>query len=147
MINLKELDYNALQKLLTDTQKELTERGPRKEMEFDFWCAGTKKRKPYVAKLSLNKAKLQRDFYEMQEKWEDSEYIVEGKYKAKVGDILEKRVGDNGITDILYWCVVTEDGEKEFQIFNAETIDDMVDLFKEYLRGEISMDKLLEELY
>ena len=124
MVNLKELSDEDLKKLLDDVQAELKIRNSKKEFEFEFYCRGTIKRKPYVAKLYLKYNTVQRDFYKMQERWEDYEYIVEGKYKAKIGDVIEKRVGDNGKEDFIYWSVITEDGEEEFQILNMESAEE-----------------------
>jgi len=146
MMDLKNMTIEELEELIAEAGKVLAEkkRSISKEFEFEFSATSDpRKGKPYVARLYWQDGKLQRDFYNLNRQWGKKEITVSGTYKARAGDIIERRSGGSWKNDYRAWYLVTEDGE---QVMVAD-IDSSKDKAKvtEYLRGKISAAELLNE--
>ena len=146
MMNLKEMTIQELEELISGASKVLAKkkRSESKEFEFEFSATSDpRKGKPYVARLYWQDGKLQRDFYDLDRQWGKKEITVSGAYKARAGDIIERRSGGSWKNDYRAWYLVTEDGE---QVTVAD-IDNSKDKAKvtEYLQGKITAEELINK--
>jgi hypothetical protein len=146
MMNLKEMTNRELEELISEANKVLAEKKRYESKEFEFEFSATndpRKGSPYVARLFWQDGKLQRDFYNLNTQWGKKEITVSGTYKAKAGDIIERRNGGSWKNDYRAWYLVTEDGE---QVTVAD-IDSSKDKAKvtEYLQGKITAEELINK--
>ena len=143
--NIKNMSIEELERLITEANRVLAEKKRALTNEFEFEFSATsdpRKGKPYVARLYWQDGKLQRDFYDLNRQWGKKEITVSGTYKARAGDIIERRWGGSWKNDYRAWYLVTEDGE---QITVAD-IDNSKEKARvtEYLRGNTSVTELLK---
>ena len=115
-------------------------------MEFEFSFEATsdpRKGVPYVAKLVYRNGKLEREFYNLNRTWGKNMVTVSGKYKAKSGDIIERRSGASWKNDYRYWFLVTPDG-KQVKVADIDDSEAKVQVI-EYLKGNLKAEDLVEE--
>jgi len=146
MMELKEMTIQELEELISEANKVLAEKKRYESKEFEFEFSATsdpRKGKPYVARLYWQDGKLQRDFYNLNRQWGKKEITVSGTYKAKAGDIIERRWGGSWKNDYRAWYLVTADGE---QITVAD-IDNSKEKARvtEYLQGKITAEELINK--
>jgi len=146
MMNLKEMTIQELEELIAEAGKMLAEKKRYESKEFEFEFSATsdpRKGKPYVARLYWQDGKLQRDFFDLNRQWGKKEITVSGTYKARAGDIIERRWGGSWKNDYRAWYLVTEDGE---QITVAD-IDNSKEKARvtEYLQGKITAEELINK--
>ena len=146
MMDLKNMTIEELEELIAEAGKVLAEKKRYESKEFEFEFSATsdpRKGKPYVARLYWEDGKLQRAFYDLNRQWGKKEITVSGTYKARAGDIIERRWGGSWKNDYRAWYLVTEAGE---QVMVAD-IDSSKDKARvtEYLQGKISAAELLNE--
>jgi hypothetical protein len=144
MMNLKEMTIRELEELIAEAGKVLAEKKRYESKEFEFEFSATsdpRKGKPYVARLYCQDGKLQRAFFDLSRQWGKKEITVSGTYKARAGDIIERRSGGSWKNDYRAWYLVTEDGE---QVMVAD-IDNSEDKARvtEYLQGKIKAEELI----
>ena len=146
MMNLKEMTIQELEELIAEAGKMLAEKKRYESKEFEFEFSATsdpRKGKPYVARLYWQDGKLQRAFFDLNRQWGKKEITVSGTYKARAGDIIERRSGGSWKNDYRAWYLVTEDGE---QVMVAD-IDNSEEKARvtEYLRGKITAEELINK--
>jgi len=146
MMELKEMTIQELEELIAEAGKVLAEkkRSESKEFEFEFSATSDpRKGTPYVARLYWQDGKLQRDFYDMSRQWGKKEITVSGTYKARAGDIIERRIGGSWKNDYRAWYLIKEDGEQ----VKVADIDSSIDKAKvtEYLQGKITAEELINK--
>ena len=144
MMELKNMTIQELEKLISEANRILTEKKRYESKEFEFEFSATsdpRKGKPYVARLYWQDGKLQRAFYDLNRQWGKKEITVSGTYKARAGDIIERRSGGSWKNDYRAWYLVTAAGE---QVMVAD-IDSSKDKAKvtEYLQGKIKAEELI----
>ncbi len=115
-------------------------------MEFEFNFEATndpRKGTPYVAKLVYRNGKLEREFFPMDRVFGNKTVTVKGKYRAKAGEIIERRIGGSWKNDYRYWFLVTPDGKqvKVADIGDSEAKAQVI----EYLKGNLKAEDLVEE--
>ncbi len=146
MMDLKNMTIEELEELIAEAGKVLAEkkRSTSKEFEFEFSATSDpRKGKPYVARLYWQDGKLQRDFYDLNRQWGKKEITVSGTYKAKAGDIIERRWGGRWKNDYRAWYLVTEDGE-QIEVADIDKSRDKARV-TEYLQGKITAEKLINK--
>ena len=146
MMELKEMTIQELEELIAEARRILTEkkRSESKEFEFEFSATSDpRKGKPYVARLYWQDGKLQRDFYDLNRQWGKKEITVSGTYKARAGDVIERRSGGSWKNDYRAWYLVTEDGE-QVMVANIDSSEDKTKVI-EYLRGKITAEELINK--
>lgn len=146
MMNLKEMTIQELEELISEATRVLAEKKRSESGEFEFEFSATsdpRKGKPYVARLYWGGEKVERDFFDLHQQWGKKELTVSGKYTARAGDIIEKRVGGSWKNDYRSWYFVTETGEE----VKVADIDDSAAKARvtQYLRSEISASELLNK--
>ena len=140
-MELKEMTIQELEKLISEANRVLAEKKRSESEEFEFEFSATsdpRKGKPYVARLFWQDGKLQRAFYSLNRQWGKKEITVSGTYKARAGDIIERRSGGSWKNDYRAWYLVTAGGE---QIMVAD-IDNSKEKARvtEYLQGKIKAE-------
>lgn len=143
---LENMSVEELKELQTKVEAELAEREreEKKEFHFDFRCSNDpRKGRPYAARLTLKNGKIKREFFDFAAEYGKREVLVYGEYSAKAGDIIEERQGGSWKNDYRYWFLVTDAGEK-VQVASINNSREKARVI-EYLAGEISAEKLLEE--
>jgi hypothetical protein len=144
--NIKSMSVEELESLIQKASEILAEKKRENAGEFEFEFSATndpRKGKPYVARLYWGGEKVERDFFDLNQQWGKKEVTVSGKYTARAGDIVEKRVGGSWKNDYRYWYFVTETGE-EVKVADIDDSEAKVRV-TQYLRNEISAKELLEK--
>ena len=145
MMELKEMTIQELEELIAEAGKVLAEKKRFTSKEFEFEFSATcdpRKGTPYVARLYWQDGKLQRSFYDLSRQFGKKEVTVSGTYKARAGDIIERRSGGSWKNDYRAWYFVTENGE---QVLVAD-IDRSEQKMRvtEYLQGKITAKELIK---
>jgi len=145
-MELKEMTIRELEELIAEAGKVLAEKKRSESEGFTFEFSATsdpRKGKPYVARLYWQDGKLQRSFFDLNRQWGKKELTVSGTYKARVGDVIERRSGGSWKNDYRAWYLITEDGD---QVMVAD-IDSSKEKARvtEYLQGKISAAELLNK--
>ena len=146
MMDLKNMTIQELEELISEANKVLAEKKRYESKEFEFEFSATsdpRKGKPYVARLYWQDGKLQRDFYDLNRQWGKKEITVSGTYKARAGDVIERRSGGSWKNDYRAWYLVTEDGE-QVMVANIDSSEDKTKVI-EYLRGKITAEELINK--
>lgn len=145
--NLKNMSVEELESLIQKAGEILAEKKRENAGEFEFEFSATndpRKGKPYVARLYWGGEKVERDFFNLHRQWGKKELTVSGKYTARAGDIIEKRIGGSWKNDYRSWYFITETGEE----VKVAGIDNSVAkaIVTQYLRHEITAKELLEKV-
>ena len=146
--DLREMELEDLMELQGKIKEEIErrKREDRKTFEYNFEATNDiKKRKnPYVARLYVRNGQVEREFKQLERSYGKYEVTVYGSYTAKVGDIIEKRVGSSWKNDYRSWYLIKEDGS-EVKVADISSSTDKK-LVMSYLKNEITMEELLKEV-
>ena len=146
MMDLKNMTIEELKELIAEAGKVLAEKKRSESEGFIFEFSATsdpRKGKPYVARLYWQDGKLQRAFFDLSRQWGKKEITVSGTYKARAGDIIERRSGGSWKNDYRAWYLVTADGE-QITVADIDNSEDKARVI-EYLQGKISAAELLNK--
>jgi len=113
------------------------------EYEFNE-TADPRKGIPYVARLVYKNGKIEREFYNMNRAWGKNSITVSGKYTARIGDIIEKRIGASWKNDYRYWYIILDNGEEVKVADISNSREKMVVI--EYLKGNIPYEEFKKEI-
>jgi hypothetical protein len=145
--SLKNMNVEELESLIQKANEILVEKKRENAGEFEFEFSATndpRKGKPYVARLYWGGEKVERDFFNLHRQWGKKELTVSGKYTARAGDIIEKRVGGSWKNDYRSWYFITETGE-EVKVAGIDNSAAKA-IVTQYLRHEITAKELLEKV-
>ncbi len=146
MKDLREMTIRELEELISEANKVLAEKKRSESEEFEFEFSATsdpRKGMPYVARLYWEDGKLQREFFDLHKEWGKKEVTVSGTYRAKAGDIIERRWGGSWKNDYRAWYLVAKDGE-QIEVADIDNSRDKARVTK-YLQGKISASELLNK--
>ena len=79
----------------------------------------------------------------MSRQWGKKEITVSGTYKARAGDIIERRWGGSWKNDYRAWYLVTAAGE-QVMVANIDSSKDKAKV-TEYLQGKITAEELINK--
>ena len=140
---LREVDLKDLKRLMGVIEKAVKEKEVGK-FKFEFYAEGTRRKKPYVAKLELNDGELERKFKNLSFEGNGSKVIVKGEYEAIAGDIIEKRLnGDK--SDNRKWYLV-DNGGNEIEVASIHNVEEKKRVIS-YLKGEITANELVRDAW
>lgn len=149
---LRQMTVDQLEMLKRAVEDELRSR-QRSSTEYVFSFEATadpRKGTPYVARLMWNgeTKKIEREFYQLERFYGKKEVTVKGEFKARVGDIIERREGASWSNDHRYYYAVVESQEGARLTALGKFGDSvMMARITEYLKGERSLEDLLKVLY
>ena len=113
-----------------------------REFEFEFSASGDpRKGVPFVARLSWRDGKLARDFVDLPRAFGRKSVAVQGRYRARAGELIEQRTGGSWKNDYRDWSVVDRDGALRL-VCGIDSASGKLRA-ERYLRGEIDLDALL----
>jgi len=144
MEQLERMSVEDLEKLIAAAQEVLRRKKAEdaEEFEFDFEASTPyRHRIPYVARLRWRDGKIHREFFDIDITFGKSITAI-GRFKARVGDIIEQRTGGSAANEYRYWFLVTSEG-KLYRLCDVEESRRVAQV-KRYLRGEITMEELIE---
>lgn len=149
--SLKNMSTEELENLINKATKILGEKKRANVNEFEFEFSATcdpRKGKPFVARLYWGekdgKQGVQRDFFDLDRQWGKKEITVSGTYKAKAGDIVEKRTGGSWKNDYRAWYYISENAE-EICVADIDNSEDKARVV-EYLKGKITAEELTKAI-
>jgi len=152
MLTKEELERWDIEELKLQEQilKEVIKRKERanaKEFKFNFEVRtkNIRGKSPYAARLIYRGEIVERMFMDLERTYSKNEVIVTGTYTAKVGDIIEKRIGVNGKEEQRFWYLINNDGSevKVADFANAKQKQRVIS----YLKKEISAKELLKDAW
>lgn len=146
--NLETLTVEQLEDLIDRAQTILATRQRATADVFNFTFDETndpRKGVPYVARLVWNETekKIDREFVDLQKSYGRKSVTISGEYTARVGEIIEQRVGGSWNNDYRDWYVVTDAGELERVTGHDDSRGKM--RVEKYLRRQITLTELIGE--
>jgi hypothetical protein len=141
---LEAMNVEDLERLIKIAQEVLQrKKNTGAEYEFDFEATTSHTRwTPYVARLTWRDGKLHREFFDLDRTYGGRQITVTGRFRAKAGDIIEQRTGGSSTNEYRYLYLVTPEG-KLHRLCDTDSAVRVAQV-KKYLRGEITMEELIE---